>query len=246
MVTLFHGTLTQHLPEILANGISEGEGWGGAGTRGTFLSGSIQGALYWAKIAYQRDAGEKMEIDRFDRDHGHHADELIAVLVVDVPESETSRLKADEEQFEDVGADFDPADWQRSLKEIGDVRFEGPIPKEWVQEVVPPSRVKRAGRRAPAVPVELDLATNMFGKLKSGPRSKVMALIQNPSQKTWDNAHGVILNSQWMTLWQAILAVDPTFPKEGKATDVKGRVIEGWPRVPDPDLVIRALKYATH
>jgi hypothetical protein len=143
MVTLFHGTLTRHLPEILSNGISEGEGWGGAGTSGTFLSGSIEGALYWAKMAYQRETGEKMEAHRFDRDHGHHADELIAVLVVEIPKVEEGRLKADEEQFEDVGADFDPSDWRRSLKEIGDVRFEGPIPREWIQEVVPPSEAKR-------------------------------------------------------------------------------------------------------
>lgn len=146
MPILFHGTLTEHLPEIFRKGIEPGAGWGGAGTFGTFLSGTPEGALYWAKLAYQRTHNEKMEVYRFDRDHGHEADRLIAILVVEIPEKETGKLKADEEQFEDVGADLDPSDWKQSLIVIGDVRFDGPIPPEWIREVVPPSKAV-AGKR---------------------------------------------------------------------------------------------------
>lgn len=150
MPILFHGTLTEHLPAILKNGIEPGAGWGGAGTFGTFLSGTIDGALYWAKLAYQRTHDGKMEIHRFDRDHGREADRLIAVLAVEIPESETGKLKADEEQFEDVGVDLDPDDWKQSLIVIGDVRFDGQIPAAWIREVIPPSDAKKGPAMAGA------------------------------------------------------------------------------------------------
>lgn len=146
MRLLYHGTLAPSVDEILDRGIQVGEGWGGAGTSGVFLSGTPEGALYWAKMAYQRINDEKMEIHRFDRDHGHEMDRLLAVLAVEIPDKETDRLKADEEQFEDVGADFDPEDWEQSLDVIGDVRFEGAIPPRWIREVILPSEVKPMGR----------------------------------------------------------------------------------------------------
>jgi hypothetical protein len=146
MPKLFHGTLLQNLPEILTSGIEVSEGWGGANTSGAFLSGTPEGALYWAQMAYQREQGEKLEIYKFDRDHGHEVDHLLAVVAVEIPEDETGRLMADQEQFEDVHARFDPTDWRESLKAIGDVRFDGPIPPNWVTEVIRPSSIPRGGR----------------------------------------------------------------------------------------------------
>jgi hypothetical protein len=147
MPKLFHGTLIENIPEILSNGIEAGEGWGGAGTSGAFLSGTPAGALYWAKMAYQRTNSEKMEVHRFDRDHGQEVDHLLAVVAVEIPEDETGRLMADEEQFEDVLARFDPTDWRESLKAIGDVRFDGPIPADWVTEVIRPTDIELKGGR---------------------------------------------------------------------------------------------------
>jgi len=150
---LFHGTLKKSVPEILKNGISKGEGWGGANTSGAFLAKTPGGALYWAKIAYQREHGERLEEYHFDRDHGKDADELLAVLAVQIPDDQVGRLRADEEQFEDMGADFPVDDWRQSLEKIGDVRFEGEIPSAWILEVIPPSKVQRgpemAGTEAP-------------------------------------------------------------------------------------------------
>ena len=147
MLTLFHGTLREHLPAIMEHGIERGEGWGGAGTSGVFLSRTPEGALYWAKMAYQREYGEKLEVTRFDRDHGAEIDDLLAVLVVEIPDEVLDRLRADEEQFEDVGADFSPDDWRRSLEVIGDVRFDGEIPWEWIREILQPSGIEAQGGR---------------------------------------------------------------------------------------------------
>jgi len=99
----------------------------------------------------------------------------------------------------------------------------------------------------PTPPPELDMASNLFGKLKSAERSRLMAVIEDPNQETWSDAHGIILDrGSWMTLWQAIIAVDPTFPKRGAATDRRGRVVEPWPRIPSRDLILKAIRYATH
>lgn len=141
MQKLYHGTPLKYLSEIQAKGLDEHGGWGGAGTTGVFLSGTPEGALYWAKMNHQMMNGEKMEASRFDRDHGHEADQLLAVLEVWIPDDETDRLKADVEQFEDVLADFSPDDWQQSLEKIGDVRFDGPIPREWIVRAILPSEV---------------------------------------------------------------------------------------------------------
>jgi hypothetical protein len=141
---LFHGTLLEHVPAILRDGIERGEGWGGAGTSGAFLSGTLEGALYWAKMAYQREHGEKLEAHSFDRDRGHEIDRLLAVLAVQIPNDQAELLRADEEQFEDVHADFPPEDWRQSLKVIGDVRFDGEVLPEWIVEVISP-KVARSG-----------------------------------------------------------------------------------------------------
>lgn len=142
MPKLYHGTTVKYVPDILEQGLEEAEGWGGAGTVGVFLSGTPEGALYWAKLAYMRFNDEKMEAHRFDRDHGHHADDLVAVLVVDIPEHSEDELRADQEQFEDVMMDFSPYDWRQSLEKIGDVRFNGSIPPQWIVDVLHPSDIE--------------------------------------------------------------------------------------------------------
>lgn len=102
--------------------------------------------------------------------------------------------------------------------------------------------------------IELDLARDGFGNpLDPGIRRKLVALLENPCQETWDEAHGIILcphGGFGTTVWKAVLAVDPTFPVTGKAWRRLGngeRVVTApWPRIPDLDLLLRALRYATH
>jgi hypothetical protein len=132
-VKLYHGTLRSSLPGILKKGIEVGEGWGGAGTNGVYLSASPEGALYWAKLQHQKINDEKLEIDRFDRSHtSRDTDRLLAIVEVTIPAEKLDDLKADMEQAEDVGFDGSEDDWQASLDEIGDTRFDGHVPPEWV------------------------------------------------------------------------------------------------------------------
>ena len=99
------------------------------------------------------------------------------------------------------------------------------------------------------IDLELGLASNMLGQITGEVRLRLKAVVENPTEENWDDTHGIILNKRSMrcgTLWQAVLAVDPTFPQVGPTTDEKGRRLSGWRRVPDRALLIRAIKFATH
>ena len=90
--------------------------------------------------------------------------------------------------------------------------------------------------------------TNIYGPLSAQIRRRLRDVLRDP-RRYWDRDHGIMVRGgahdpRWLTLWQAIMAVDPTFPKIGKLTDQAGRVIEDWPRYPDQVLIARALRYA--
>ena len=95
--------------------------------------------------------------------------------------------------------------------------------------------------------LELRMARNMFGPLSQDLRRRLQAVLDEPNQQTWTDAHSIIVGAnRFMTLWQAVIEIDPTFPAVGPSTDRKGLVVKGWKRIPDRDLLVRALKFATH
>ena len=89
--------------------------------------------------------------------------------------------------------------------------------------------------------LELDLARNMLGKLGPDIRRRIDAVVSNPSQKTWEDAHSIIVGSDGsMTLWQAVLAVDPSFLRTGPYGS------DEWDEIPDQKTLLKAIQYATH
>lgn len=92
----------------------------------------------------------------------------------------------------------------------------------------------------------LDRGFNFCGPLNPHVRARLFALVDEPTPATWDDAHSILLRSSLRrgTVWQAILEIDPTFPDQGQVTDADGKVVRPWPRIPDPDLVLRAIEHA--
>ena len=85
----------------------------------------------------------------------------------------------------------------------------------------------------------LDRATNVFGALDPVIRARLERVIAKPTQRTWDDAYSIILESRSLTtLWQAWIAVDANAPRS-KPLDGK------WPRVPDQLTIYRAIRHAT-
>lgn len=80
---------------------------------------------------------------------------------------------------------------------------------------------------------------NVFGGLKGDVWKRLLAVLNNPCQRTWNDAHTIIITGARMTsLWQAVLAVDPTFIRSKPCE-------EPWPTVPDQFTLCRAIRHAT-
>ena len=93
------------------------------------------------------------------------------------------------------------------------------------------------------------MARNMFDEpLTEDCRVRLMALLDNPTIDTWEDAHSIILNSESRvaTVWQAVCAIDPNYANIGRVTDLHGNIIKEWTRIPDRNLLLQAVAYATH
>lgn len=91
---------------------------------------------------------------------------------------------------------------------------------------------------------------NFFGPLKPEIKQRLSNVYHNP-RRYWDDAHGIILTMEGigLTLWQAVMRVDPTFPNTGPVTTFdqatrKSTRVEDWRRYPTPELIRAALLYA--
>lgn len=97
---------------------------------------------------------------------------------------------------------------------------------------------------------ELDNCTNMFGKkINADTRARIMNFLDKPNTDTWDEIQSIIISwstGRVSTIWQFVLEVDPSFCWRGRAYNLKGDVIEDWERIPNVDVVRKALIYATH
>lgn len=95
----------------------------------------------------------------------------------------------------------------------------------------------------------LDRFTDALGApLREFSRGRLAALLADPRPATWEDAHGVILNRQGLTLWQAWVAIDADAPRVGRhvTLDPWDRVIvlREWARVPDVATLDRIVAYA--
>lgn len=98
--------------------------------------------------------------------------------------------------------------------------------------------------------IDLNMGSNLWGPLSGEIRVRIMAVINDPCDETWDDAHTIILNREtWMTLWQAVIAVDPAFPRSGpvsRRVEGHSEPVSGWECIPDAETIIQAVRYATH
>jgi hypothetical protein len=84
---------------------------------------------------------------------------------------------------------------------------------------------------------------NMLGPIGQDVGTRILALLRDPNINTWEDAHCILIQSN-LTIWQAVIAVDSTFPKTGRTTNTAGDTLEEWARVPDQVTLVRAVKYA--
>ncbi len=95
----------------------------------------------------------------------------------------------------------------------------------------------------PTKPRLLDGLANVLGPLTPEFKSRLRAVIENPTSATWERAYATMLRPEGLTLWMAVVHVDPTFPTKGPGSDERGRR-NPWPRVPDTLTLVRAIRGA--
>jgi hypothetical protein len=90
-----------------------------------------------------------------------------------------------------------------------------------------------------------DHCSNLFGSLPPDIRRRLEAVIADPVTY-WDDTHSIILRGtgKWLTLWQAVIHVDPSFPKVGPCTTEDGTCSKGWKQYPSRDTILRAILFA--
>lgn len=90
-------------------------------------------------------------------------------------------------------------------------------------------------------------AQNFCGPLSPEIRARIIAYLSAPSEDGWSDIAGIIVapSIRRGSLWQAVMAVDPTFPNEGPVTDRRGKRLRGWSRIPDAVLLARAIRNVT-
>lgn len=107
-------------------------------------------------------------------------------------------------------------------------------------------------------PPDFNQFSNLFGPLNGELRMRLMDLVNNPSEQTWEDARSIILNpAKFLTLWQAVLAVDPSFaqakapvtrwvdaPDHPNGHGGYSEPVSGWSHIPSPDTILQALRYA--
>lgn len=95
-------------------------------------------------------------------------------------------------------------------------------------------------------------ATNCFGKVGPAVQERIQVFIDRPGYETWDAIYGIILTPTKRcncsnrkgcnTVWQAVIAIDPTFPRSGSSG---ATAAQRWRKFPDAMTVARAIKHAT-
>jgi len=92
----------------------------------------------------------------------------------------------------------------------------------------------------------LEKYKNILGGLSDDCEQRLWAVLENPTLETWDEAASIIIGGEsTTTLWRAVIAVDPTFPRVGPTTDFEGNVLRPWQRIPDQPTLYRAIRHAT-
>ncbi len=86
---------------------------------------------------------------------------------------------------------------------------------------------------------------SMLGPVTDDTMAQVNAYLDNPTTDGWDDISGIIVGKfPTETIWQCVVALDPDFPRRGRATDEKGNMVREWERIPHPFTVRKALKLA--
>lgn len=76
-------------------------------------------------------------------------------------------------------------------------------------------------------------------------KKDVKKYLKKATANNWDKIQGIIINEKGETIWQALIKVDPSFPRVGRKLAYPScKVLKEWERIPTPFQVLRAIQAA--
>jgi len=83
------------------------------------------------------------------------------------------------------------------------------------------------------------------GSLLEDTKRLIIQYMMHPSEPSWDRISGMMVKGH-RTLWQAVILKDPSFPRTGRRYECTTyRVVKKWERIPEPRLLLEAIKNIT-
>lgn len=83
--------------------------------------------------------------------------------------------------------------------------------------------------------------TDCLGRFPIKSAERIQAYLNEPTVERWDDISGIIVKG-WKTVWQLMIETDSSFPRTGRSTDITGKIISDWAKIPAPLEVLRAIK----
>lgn len=80
----------------------------------------------------------------------------------------------------------------------------------------------------------------ILNNIPAGARARLQAYLRNPTPASWDEIAGMIIQRPNTSLWKAVIAVDPSFPR---SAGTAGTPADRWRRIPDAATIERALAH---
>jgi hypothetical protein len=172
----------------------------------------------------------------------HFGCRLIVADKVSPPTPDVGPLVANVETMDDamtalcpIRLERDPTPLKPKPVMFGSLFGAIPAPEPKVAVAVPVSPPAR-------LPAEIQWPEFLAG-LEQRYLDRLRAVLENPSQKTWGDAHSICVNGAILpggqrightTLWQTVRKLDPTFPSSKPPG-------EPWPSIPSAELIRRAI-----
>jgi hypothetical protein len=91
----------------------------------------------------------------------------------------------------------------------------------------------------------LEKCVNVYGKISPQIQEQIVGYLLNPTYDKWDEISSIIINEDMTTIWQAVCHICPMFPITGRTWDKNHNIIKDWERIPEPLLVLQAIRKAT-
>jgi hypothetical protein len=87
----------------------------------------------------------------------------------------------------------------------------------------------------------LDNCSNFLGPIGEDIKQRIVTYFRKPTAENWDDIQSILI-SRGTTIWQAVIGVDPSFPKTGRRYTPDGTLIREWEKVPSPQAVLMAIR----